>query len=51
MALYWYLNPSQHLVLVSAEGGVTRVDVEAYPSEIERCVHILPRKRSTVHSL
>jgi hypothetical protein len=36
MALSWHLDPSRHFVMVSAEGEVTRADVEAYLSEIER---------------
>lgn len=35
MALHWSLDPSQHLVMVSAEGDVTRVDIEAYLSAVE----------------
>jgi hypothetical protein len=36
MPLTWTLDSSQHFVLMSAEGEVTRADVEAYLSEIER---------------
>lgn len=36
MPLSWNLDPTQHFVLVSAEGEITRADIEAYLSEIER---------------
>jgi len=36
MALLWSLDSSQHLVTVTAEGDVTRADIETYLSEIER---------------
>lgn len=35
MPLHWSLDRSQHFVTVTAEGEVTRLEVEAYLTEIE----------------
>ena len=42
--MHWKLDPIHHFVLVSAEGEVTRADVEAYLTEIERSTAIGWRK-------
>lgn len=44
MALHWSLDPSQHLVTVTAEGDVTRAEIETYLSEIERAKAVGWRK-------
>ena len=44
MALHWSLDPFQHLVMVTAEGEVTRADIEAYLSQVERADAIGWRK-------
>ena len=36
MPLHWTLDPSQHFVTLTVEGEVTRPEIEAYLSEIER---------------
>jgi hypothetical protein len=36
MTLHWSLDSSQQLATVTAEGEVTRADVEAYLSEVDR---------------
>jgi hypothetical protein len=44
MALRWLLDPSQHLVTVTAEGDVTRAEIETYLSEIVRATAVGWRK-------
>jgi hypothetical protein len=44
MPLDWSLDPSQQLVTVSAEGEITRADIEAYLSAVERAKAVGWRK-------